>query len=86
MLTRKTGNRGRRRTDSILEYPAYRPDSTIRIEQRRRNRSRSNRKVKEDRMIGFDPSTFVRASKVNDAITELMTKGKPDPTVEDDAS
>ena len=84
MLTRKSGNRGRRRTDEILEYPAYRPVSSIRKEQLRRNRTRSNRKALEDSKIGFKGWTFVPASRVAAAKKRWSTKSQGDPTKEDD--
>jgi hypothetical protein len=80
MLTRKTGNRGRRRTDSILEYPAYRPVGSIRKEQLRRNRRRTNIKKREDGLIGFDPNTFVRSSRVAAAKKRFSEKSQGDPT------
>lgn len=80
MLTRKAGNRGRRRTDSILEYPAYRPVSSIRKEQLRRNRRRTNIKKHEDSLIGFDSTTFVKSSRVAAAKKRWSTKSQGDPT------
>lgn len=84
MLTRKSGNRGRTRTDSILEYPAYRPVSSIRKEQLRRNRRRTNIKSHEDQLNGFETGTFVPSSRVAAAKKRWATKSQGDPTKEDE--
>ena len=82
MLSRRPGNRGRRRTDSILEYPAYRPVGSIRTEQKRRNRRRTNIKKHEDSLIGFDSRTFVRSSRVAAAKKRWSSKSQGDPTLD----
>ena len=84
-LDRKPGNRGRPRTDTILEYPGYRPDSTIKSEQRRRNSRRARTKATEDRALGFIPTRFVKASRIQEKVKDLATRSQGDPIQEDDA-
>jgi len=82
-LDRRPGNRGRPRPTSILEYPSYRPLETIQIEQKKRNRKRSGIKRSEDQKIGYEDS-FVKASVINEKITQYRTESAGDPTKHDD--
>ena len=76
-LDRRPGNRGRPRTDPILEYPTYRPPATIRKEAKARNRKRMGVRREEDRRIGFQHLRFVKSSRVMHKIEELRTKSAP---------
>lgn len=76
-LDRRPGNRGRPRTDPILEYPSYRPESTIRTEQKARNRRRMGARRAEDSRIGFEHLRFVPASRIQDRLDLLRSKAAP---------
>lgn len=62
---------GRPRQVSIHEYPSYRPPSTIRREQRDRNRfERRNREVVETLDAKMDRGVFRTAGELQDAFDE----------------
>ncbi len=77
VLDRKPGNRGRPRTDGILEYPSYRPPETIYREQKKRNQHRMGVRREEDRRIGFEHLRFVKSSRIMHKVTEYRTKSAP---------
>jgi len=55
---------------------------SIRTEQKRRNRRRTNIKKHEDSLIGFDSRTFVRSSRVAAAKKRWSSKSQGDPTLD----
>lgn len=76
-LDRRPGNRGRPRTDPIIEYPSYRPESTIRSEQKARNRRRMGVQRAEDERIGFEYLRFVPGSRIMERLKDFTEKAGP---------
>lgn len=71
VLDREDRKGGRPRQVVIREYPAYRPPSTVKTEQRERNTyARRHREIREHLEAGFDRGTFHTASTLQDAIDE----------------
>ena len=68
VLDREDRKGGRPRQVVVQEYPSYRPPSTIKTEQRQRNRhSRRGREIYERREIKKDRGVFMPASELQEA-------------------